>query len=145
MSDTVTFRDLMESNAADSIDETAVRVEAALRLSKLQRQVLHVMIRDAVRLEWRNATRLVEPRVSGGTPAAPAQDRADYVGERFALGDGRYVLWGEATVDDHRQRIDMLAKLRLGLERTIAAHEDAVAQILAADVKCLNDLAEVAA
>lgn len=61
----------------------------------------------------------------------------------FRLGDGSEVNWLTATVDDHRQRIDHLSKIREGLDRTIDQHREAIAIIESAGARCLADVTEV--
>jgi hypothetical protein len=72
---------------------------------------------------------------------AEAMEAAGQLGIRFALGDGTMTTWGKATVADHRQRIEMLAKNAAGVVETAARHEAAVAMISEADVTCLDELA----
>lgn len=59
---------------------------------------------------------------------------------KFSLGDGRDIAWGEATVEQHEQRIAFLEKQRDGISRTIAQHQSAIKTIRQAGVSCLNDL-----
>lgn len=64
----------------------------------------------------------------------------------FALGDGRTVSWGRATVADHRQRVSMLANKAIGTLQTAALHEEAIAVIEEAGKTCLTEVRmEVAA
>jgi hypothetical protein len=88
--------------------------------------------------------RALEPRWTGGTPVDPASVRAAYLHGRFVGLNGRRVLWGEATVEDHNAHIEFLASLRNGITRTIEAHEGAIADIVACPgATCLNDLPAV--
>jgi hypothetical protein len=66
--------------------------------------------------------------------------RKSLLDEFFALGDGRTVRWGEASVDDHRERIAMLRRNVSGIEATIELHEDAIAQIEAHGAACLDEV-----
>lgn len=66
--------------------------------------------------------------------------RKQLIAESFPLGDGRFVTWGDATIADHEQRIDLLTANQLGLAATIARHRDAIALITAHKVTCLADL-----
>jgi hypothetical protein len=65
----------------------------------------------------------------------------ELLGTLFALGDGATVTWGAATVDQHEQRIEMLAKNAAGVVETAARHEAAIRMIKDAGVICLADLA----
>lgn len=60
--------------------------------------------------------------------------------ERFILPDGRSVRWGEATVDDHTARAAWLRDFARTVIETAERHERAVALIVEADVKCLNEV-----
>lgn len=59
----------------------------------------------------------------------------------FAVGNGRRVSWGEATVADHLERIAFLEHMRKGITQTIDRHRVAIEQIEAAGVSCLAELA----
>lgn len=144
MSDDLTFADVMAANTAHDIDSTAKAIAGAIGLSGLQYRVLLPLIRDEVRRLWRSTARDVEPSFSASEAVDPAADRRSYLEARFK-GVSGYVTWGEATVEDHRAYVDMLQKLRGGIERTIAAHEQAIEQIVAAGVTCLNDIVGAAA
>lgn len=67
-------------------------------------------------------------------------DKRDLLKTTFALGDGREVEWGKATVDDHRQRLAMLSSQQDGIGETMLLHEAAIEQIVAAGVTSLGDL-----
>ncbi|MFI2663193.1 hypothetical protein [Micromonospora carbonacea] len=58
----------------------------------------------------------------------------------FALGDGRQVSWGDATVADHRQRIELLVRGMAGTAETAARHAAAIRMIEEAGVSRLGDL-----
>lgn len=129
------FRELLAEHG------DAEGIAAALRLSKAQREALMPLIADEVRRLERSDTRSVEsstPRTGGRLPV----DRCALMRRSFALPDGSFVRWGQATVEDHQARIGMLAKLRNGLDATIGRHAVAVEQILAADVTCLDEISD---
>lgn len=63
----------------------------------------------------------------------------------FALGDGTEVTWGTATIEQHKQRIEMLTKNAAGIVETASRHTAAVRMIEEAGATCLADLAERAA
>lgn len=63
----------------------------------------------------------------------------------FSVGDGRRVSWGEATLEDHRQRIELLAKGVEGSIRTIRLHEYAAKILRETGAQCLNQSGAVVA
>jgi hypothetical protein len=67
---------------------------------------------------------------------------AELLGTEFATGDGTKVTWGEATVEQHQERIELLTKMIGGTAETAAMHMHAVEMIEAAGVKKLGDLAD---
>lgn len=67
---------------------------------------------------------------------------AELLASSFALGDGRTVLWGQATIADHRQRVGMLVDQAAGTLHTAALHEEAIAVIKAHGATCLSDIRE---
>lgn len=58
----------------------------------------------------------------------------------FALGDGTETTWGAATVAQHEQRLQMLAKNASGVVETAALHRKAIEMIRAAGVSCLAEV-----
>lgn len=58
----------------------------------------------------------------------------------FALGDGTQVAWGEATIEQHEQRIELLMGNILGNIDTLKRHQLAVELLTERGVTCLNDL-----
>lgn len=70
---------------------------------------------------------------------------AELMATTFALGDGRSVTWGRATVAQHRQRAAKLVGTAVGTLQTVALHEEAIAAIEAAGVSCLRDVQTKAA
>ena len=97
---------------------------------------------------WRRApVRAIERKVfrrNGGEAIDVAACRVDLADETFALGDGRRVSWGEATIEEHRERATLLRKHLDGVHRTLEAHLVAIAAIEEAGVKCLNEIPEAA-
>jgi hypothetical protein len=57
----------------------------------------------------------------------------------FALGDGRLVTWGAATIPEHRQRMVLLQKNAAGNIETAARHAKAIELLEGAGVPCLNE------
>jgi hypothetical protein len=83
-------------------------------------------------------------RAGGSLPIPRSNARHQLLSETFALGNGRRVVWGDATEADHQERMVMLAKLRSGLDKDIARHQKAIDDIRAAGVTCLNEVPEAA-
>lgn len=75
---------------------------------------------------------------------APAYDVTDefraLFRQQFALGDGTAVAWGQATVEQHEQRLAWLYRHRDGVNQTIARHEAAVRLLRESGASCLEDL-----
>lgn len=59
---------------------------------------------------------------------------------RFALGDGTDTTWGEATVQQHEMRVEMLTRNAAGIADTAARHLAAIEMIKESDASCLADL-----
>lgn len=71
----------------------------------------------------------------------------DLLDRTFAVGDrhGTVVRWGEATVVQHRSRIDLLQGQVRGTLMTIDRHREAIRIIEHEQVTCLNDAIRVEA
>ncbi len=63
----------------------------------------------------------------------------------FALGDGRRVTWGNATIADHEERIAMLSKHAQGTMETAARHLQAIEMLREQSVKTLAELKQAPA
>lgn len=70
---------------------------------------------------------------------------AELLGTSFALGNGHSVTWGEATVEDHQLRLQMLTANVLGNFETMHLHEQAISLIQKQGVSRLADAQAVAA
>lgn len=69
---------------------------------------------------------------------------AELLSTGFALPDGRMVLWGEATVQDHEQRAAMLTRNVVANAEAAARHRRAVAELKAAGASTLRALTDEA-
>jgi hypothetical protein len=58
----------------------------------------------------------------------------------FALGDGRRVTWGEATIVDHQQGVEMLTTKAIAIGENAAHHLAAIALISRAGASCLREI-----
>jgi hypothetical protein len=136
------FSDLhQDMYVEDDPAQTAERIVNALRLSSLQADILGTLIGDYCQQYERGRVRNVEAQATrSGKRVDPTGERRQLLDESFAVGDGRRVKWGEATVADHRARIEMLTKLRDGIDATLVRHMDAISQLEQAHARCLNDI-----
>lgn len=73
-----------------------------------------------------------------------AEWTADLLASTFALGDGRTVTWGEATIADHATRIDLLTKMAAGTLETAALHQKAIDELTATGLPSLAAMTEAA-
>lgn len=154
MSDELTGTDLLRKYAEICEDDHAA---AGMLLDELAvrgyaRRALLSIVAGSMKMVRRNEERIVErrarvsgPVVDGVADHDQVQNRKALVSGSFALGDGRRVSWGLATVDEHRERIAYLSKLRDGYNVTIRKHEDVIALILAHGVTCWAEVEEQAA
>lgn len=65
--------------------------------------------------------------------------------QSWSLGDGTKVQIGEATLDQIRQRLDMLRKQHAGLGKTIEDLQTVERELVRSGATCLNDLLNRAA
>ena len=122
-------------------------------LLEIDNDLLVEMISEAIAGEQRALTRIVERTAFKAFFASPTNDivaaqsndslRAIF-SRTFSLGTGEAVAWGAATVDQHRQRIAMLQRMRDGIDATIYQHEEAIRVITEAGVTSLDELAVAA-
>lgn len=140
------------TNDAGQIARGLVRKLSAAHILELLTSAVRTAMRTEVRgieaVAFRERiTRqalLVKPIAFDANASAAVQQ---LLRARFECGRGRSVSWGDATVEDHRARIGLLAAQRDGLNETIARHEEAIRTIQECGVVCLNDVGamEVAA
>lgn len=140
---------LAELHAAHSVDgcpaDTADAILAALRLNHMQREALHTLVLDYCTNADRHRVRDVEAAaIRRGVPVDSCE-RARLLVESFWLPSGVRVSWGDATVEQHQQRIDWLSNQIAGISATIARHQQAIDAIVEAGASCLNDIEELAA
>ena len=149
------IRKLIDEHQTGDPDETCKAVMDATGIAKKHRDLFWPLLRDECRRLARTAVRDAERgdindshpdpgHTPGDTHSALAGVgvRADFLNKRIYTGNGNYVLWGEATVEDHQSRVAYLASLRNGIDDTIQLHVEAMELIEAAGVTCLNDLHE---
>lgn len=64
----------------------------------------------------------------------------DLLRQKIRLSDGREVTWGEATVQDHRERLGVFADLAVANIEGAARHERALHDLTQHGASCLNAL-----
>jgi hypothetical protein len=69
----------------------------------------------------------------------------ELLGSQFALLDGTYVTWGDATVGQHTERREMFKKNVAANLEGASRHDIAISQLRQAGAACLNDLVKEAA
>jgi hypothetical protein len=121
---------------------SALALAELLDLTVYQRELLDPLLRDFCAHIDRRHVRSIEREATAqraGVPVGvPAHQRL--LSESFALGDGRRVLWGEATAEEHLERAAMLQQMADGVLRSRQSHIDAADLIRLLGVRCLNDL-----
>lgn len=157
MDDDLTGYEYLRALATERPDWDAEAIAAAaLRRLKVGSHVTRILlpvVTDGARQLLRNDVRVIEraafPRSARrelGEIVQSGLERKRLLDATFIVNDGRApVRWGEATIEDHQARIDMLAKMRNGIDDTISRHQEAIALIQANGVRCLNDVASDAA
>lgn len=90
------------------------------------------------------ASALREQFAAGDIPAPIAGSSSEAFAalfdKSFKLGDGTEATWGEATVEQHEQRLAMLTKLRDGLNSTIDRHTEAIHVLRTSGARCLAEV-----
>lgn len=116
------------------------KVTKADLLDLVAEEVKHAQ-RSAARRAERQAFRSMVDRKPRPVPAMPEDSplRALFA-TGVSMGDGSRVEWGTMTVEQHEARIAMLAKMRGGIDSTIAQHTEAIRLITEAGVSCLAEL-----
>ena len=147
--------EIIDQHQTGDPDETAAAVMDALEVPAKWRDLFYGLLRDECRRTLRGHVRGLErgnpghrehgthPRVAG-VAATPAATRDAYLNARFYTGT-KYVTWGEATIEQHLERIAYLSKLQSGISDTIARHQHAVDVLVAAGADCLSHVTEEAA
>ena len=126
--------------------ENRLSDDAAVALvEKHASDFLHRLIIKAYHQVQRAITRGIEYEVDEELGDAETVEdrisaRAALVTETFALKDGTVVRWGKATESQHVARAVWQRELAGHCTEDAERHETAAAEILAAGVKCLDDL-----
>lgn len=108
------------------------------------RQALNKYQNEMAEIDSRAAHKLTE-RLTEAIETFASAVRADWTEQilsaSFALPDGTRVLWGEATVEQHKARRDFLLSQASGTLETAGRHDAAIKDLMSFRVTCLNDLA----
>lgn len=138
-----TLRDLIRE--ADT-DPTAEEVELARTLiealrSSGQFDLLLPVLADEIRRVRRAHVLRVERATFGPTGGEAAEGGwLRLLPEGFVLPDGRWVTWGEATVEDHEARIGWLTGQMEALGQDVDRHRQAIKVIRQHGVSCLAEV-----
>lgn len=145
------MNDILRGFIAENEDDNAAAFAflESLHVRKSAVEVLMPIVVNAVADVRRVETHATERSVFGAGSARrtlgevldSVADRKRLLDEKFWLGDGRSVMWGDATVEDHRARIALLEKQVVGLSDTIDRHRQAIVEIEANAVTSLNEIA----
>lgn len=127
-----------EEVARDLVDVASPEDVAELIIEKAR-----LVSRSEVREREADAFRERFRDIAAGAPItiAPSASMRELFNERFSLGSGEVVTWGKATVDQHKLRIEMLGKIRAGIDETIARHREAIRMIESNGVSSLEEIA----
>lgn len=139
------IREAIDAAPELSDQSIAINVLATVGVNGRASMTLTPVVAAAVETLRRAPVRQTERRVFGqartlGETVDVVALRAELSAEFFSLGDGRRVRWGEATVEQHRERIDLLEKQIAGIRYTVDAHAQAIVEIEAAGVSCLDEI-----
>jgi hypothetical protein len=138
----------MEDDPRDLADRLLSETDHETLRDALARAIDHEQrdFRRAVERRAFNGGRLrtyVSPdvvRESLGVAAAHHDGWAALLRTSFRLGDGAAVTWGQATVEQHRLRIEFLERMRAGISATIDQHNEAIALIEESEAQCLDEV-----
>jgi hypothetical protein len=126
-----------------ALAEKVLDILLAMRKADLRAELRPLVLNDVVNWQ-RNRARAIERAYArqrtGADPVDPCAAVKDLLATKFFSPLRGYVLWGEATVEDHLAYAQMQRKLADGLVQTAELHEDAARRITAAGVRCLFDL-----
>lgn len=141
----MTLSELMDQFLGDREEEelTAVAEQMLNHLLK-NRDLLVELLTPVLRSELHNRLRYRTRQTERNSflsrkQADPMADRNAFLLERFYVPKVGFVTWADATVDDHRVRIEYLTEKILGITETVERHETAIKQITASHVKCLGE------
>jgi hypothetical protein len=148
----MTFRDWLDTFPDD--DASALAKRALVEIPELLVDIVILAVehhrRESARAVERQAfaTLLRQMRASRATDApptdSPSPDALDafrlLVGQRFKLGDGSEISWGQATIPQHEQRVAVLESMMRGLQDTIARHRAVIEFLRARGASCLDEV-----
>ena len=142
-----TLNEIISQAQTGDPETTAEAVMDAIELPERLREILRNLFVQECRRQTRQATHIAE-KVGISGEQSPLDELGNaritasaFLAERFYNGK-TYVTWGEATVQDHLDRIAFLQKKRNGIGETIGRHKWAVDRIESRAVDCLNDISD---
>jgi hypothetical protein len=137
------IRDLIRTADTDrSVEERVLAMRLVVELHTSGRcNLLVPLLTDEIRRLRRRHTLRVERGVKLASDA-PAADGGwlQLLEEGFATVDGRFVTWGEATVEDHESRLEWLRGQVAALNEDVDRHEQAIKLIREHGVTCLAEV-----
>lgn len=97
-------------------------------------------VRSRVRGNEKKAFGTYEGAGNGNARMTKDEAVRELVENGFALPDGRWVSWGDATIKDHKDRAGWMRKQSEGLLETAYRHDAAVALLKKLKATCLRDV-----
>lgn len=142
------FTDMVAAQRDDTPADAASAILTKLKVIGEARAVLLPVVINAVATLHRGQVRRIE-RIASGVREEPDtapqsmtrhEARIALARKTFVTAAGETVYWGQATVAQHRSRMELLATMANGINETISLHADAIAEIELHGVTCLDDL-----
>lgn len=130
------IREADTDHSVEEVELARVVLDALLRSGQLD--LLLPILADEIRRIRRAQVRRIERRV-GESPSAQG-GWLQLLPEGFATVDGRFVTWGEATVEDHEGRIEWLQGQIEALGQDVERHQQAIKLIREHGVTCLAEV-----
>lgn len=136
---------------SEAIADKVLRIASEADLLPLVVAEVELQRRAIVRRNERAVTikRLGPLLANAGRTGVIANDETnqerllDLMRRVWKLGDGSQVQIGQATLEEVRQRLDMLRKQHAGLGETIEILESVEAELVRSGARCLNELLSI--
>lgn len=104
-----------------------------------EREIEHKTLRPFLqKVKASNGTHAITGKAPAKLSISPAILQA--MKNRIRIGDGKKVLFGEMTIEQHLKRIAFLTTQRNGINNTINLHEEAISILQKRKKKCMNDV-----
>lgn len=136
--------ELIEKCWQDDPSDTATAVMDEISMPEPFRSMFIPILRGECVRQARAIVRETEQRATGGAkPATSASTRSashrTLLENRFFNGE-TYVLYGDATIEDHEGRIKYQRSFRDGIDRDIQLHRRVISIIKNAGATCLREV-----